>query len=235
MKISKKQLSWSTVLVILFVQAPHLANEFAVMSQLPSDWLQVLHGIIFAIAIDYAVYIFAIQGRVWQTVLFMIASFVITLNYYQDYLVFEDPLVGGTAVMISALGVLSVFFLSHEVKRSSSDEGDSKPKWADERRGLLDKIAELNKEKQTLDDLIIERDQYKELVDIGQDKLDNYKSYTTFSPLDVNILRMRSSEKDTSVIAEKLSTEGVQGVTPEYVDETIRKFRTLYINDHERK
>jgi len=216
MKISRRQLSWSTVLVILFVQAPHLANEFAAMSQLPSDWLQILHGIIFAIAIDYAVYIFAVQGRVWQTVLFMIASFVITLNYYQDYLVFDDFLIGGTAVMISALGVLSVFFLSHEVKRSSNHEGDSKPKWADERRGLLDKIVELNNK---LSDIEKHNDDYKEF----------FNKTISFSPKDVEVLKARNKEKDLKEISK--TTE----VPVEEIEQTINKFKTLYQTDKDKK
>lgn len=224
MKISKTVITWAAVLVILFVQAPHLANEFSLMSQLPDKRMQIAHGIVFAIAIDFAVFIFAIQGRVWQTLLFMIASFVITLKYYDEYLSSDNLLLSGTTVMIAAIGVLAVFFLSMEAKASDSDSPHaSKKQWQVDRESLLAKIREQNETITGLRNDIQERD--KELM-----KADVVER-VVFDLIDVEIIKLKALKTMThGEIAELIRNTHEIDCSEEYVDEVVQRFRSLYQN-----
>ncbi len=118
MKISKKLILWCAILVILFVQVPHLAKEFADMSSLTAwdGWMAITHGTLFAIAIDACVLLFAIRGREIYTLIFMIISYVVTLQYYREFLNFDgDPLLAWSTLLIALSGVLAIYFLSKEV------------------------------------------------------------------------------------------------------------------------
>lgn len=120
MKISKKLILWAAILVIVFVQSPHLAKVFADFSDLPELWMKISHGALFAIAIDVCVLLFAIRGREWWTGIFMVVSYVITLRYYLSHM--ADWFSVLIILMISAAGVLAVFFLSKEVNKIDSEE-----------------------------------------------------------------------------------------------------------------
>lgn len=123
MKVNKNLIIWSAILVILFVQVPHLAWVFADMSSLPEVWMQYTHGTLFAIAIDMCVLLFAIRGREWYTGTFMFISFIVTLQYYKGWLNFSgDWLLASSTVAIAFAGVLAIFFLSKEINRIDQEE-----------------------------------------------------------------------------------------------------------------
>lgn len=129
MKVTKKQIFWAAILVIVFVQAPHLASEFSNMSDLPEKW-GMTHGALFAIAIDFCVLIFAMRGRTWATVLFMIISYIVTLQYYAEYIDFSQNVMRSlSTIMISSAGVLAIYYLSEEVKKiDSTDDSEQQDK-----------------------------------------------------------------------------------------------------------
>lgn len=113
--------------MILFVQVPHLAKVFADMSSLEQPWMRITHGTLFAISIDMCVLIFALRGREWWTLIFMAMSFVITLQFYKEWLLFSsDPLMAYSTLGIALIGVLAVYFLSKEVNKiAQEDDEDS--------------------------------------------------------------------------------------------------------------
>lgn len=210
MKISKQTILWCAILVIVFVQAPHLANEFAEMSSLPKEWMRIAHGSLFAIAIDASVLLFAVRGREWETALFMIASFVITLQYYAEYLAFkENWLLASTTVMISMIGVLSVFFLSREINKVSQDDDEI----ASLKKRLMDSFAE----KKKLED---------EKKKMEESKSDNAyaerDSDDSITSKQVKALRMVKSGIDIKEICENLEiTEEDINLAKKKVDEWV--------------
>ena len=121
MEIKRKHIFMLAVAVIVFVQAPHLSFIFRDMSEfsLKVAWV---HGILFAIAIDACVLVFAMKGRNFQTAIFAIISFVITIQYYEKFL--TTPISIASTIMIAASGVLAVFYLSHEIKKMEVAEKD---------------------------------------------------------------------------------------------------------------
>lgn len=121
MQLTKKHIFILAVAVIVFVQAPHLSFIFRDMSEFDLN-LAWAHGILFAIAIDACVLVFAMKGRNFQTAIFAVISFVITIQYYEKFL--TTPISIASTIMIAASGVLAVFYLSHEVKKMEAEDKD---------------------------------------------------------------------------------------------------------------
>lgn len=124
MKVLKAIRSNSTafitaVSVILFVQVPHLMIVFAYISELPSYWAYV-HGALYAISVDLGVLFFAVRGKTTQTVIFMLMSAVITLDYYYSEAMLrisESNYLGAFIVLlISIAPSVLIYFISEEMK-----------------------------------------------------------------------------------------------------------------------
>lgn len=121
MEIKRQHIFILAVAVIVFVQAPHLSFIFRDMSEFDLN-IAWIHGILFAIAIDACVLVFAMKGRNFQTAIFAVISFVITIQYYEKFL--TDAMSIASTIMIAASGVLAVFYLSHEIKKMEAAEKD---------------------------------------------------------------------------------------------------------------
>ena len=71
----------TAVSVILFVQVPHLTMVFAGLSELPQVYAYI-HGSLYAVSVDLGVLFFAVRGKTLQTIIFMVVSALITVEYY---------------------------------------------------------------------------------------------------------------------------------------------------------
>lgn len=124
MKLLKAIRSTSTafitaVSIILFVQVPHLTIVFAYISELPNYWAYI-HGALYAISVDLGVLFFAVRGKTMQTVIFMLMSAVITLDYYYKEAMLrisESNYLGAFIVfLVSVAPSVLIYFISEEMK-----------------------------------------------------------------------------------------------------------------------
>lgn len=124
MKLLKAIRSTSTafitaVSIILFVQVPHLTIVFAYISELPNHWAYI-HGALYAISVDLGVLFFAVRGKTMQTVIFMLMSAVITLDYYYKEAMLrisESNYLGAFIVfLVSVAPSVLIYFISEEMK-----------------------------------------------------------------------------------------------------------------------
>ena len=143
MKITRNTIFIAALLVILFVQAPHLAFEFKNMSNLGQIW-EWIHGFLFAIAIDFCVLIFATRGHRWATSIFAVISFFITIQYYNEYIDFANNFLASVStIMIAAAGVLAIFYLCEEARKIDAED-ESVDKDAERQRIRKEIEKELN-------------------------------------------------------------------------------------------
>lgn len=205
MRISKKLVLWCAILVILFVQVPHLAFVFADMSSFPQEWARVLHGTLFAISIDASVLLFAIRGREFYTSVFMGASLVVTIQYYRDYINFAvDPLLAWSTIFISLVGVLVVYFLSREVKAIDKEEQEDKR--AKERYGEKAREEALRAEIQS---------------ELQQE------SGITFTDEEREIIKMRKTDATYDEIIEVFRKQG-KPIGKDKISKAVKKFKQIY-------
>ena len=78
---SNKTAFITAISVIVFVQVPHLMIVFSSLSELPENGALV-HGSLYALSVDLGVLFFAVRGKTVQTVIFMVISALITVEYY---------------------------------------------------------------------------------------------------------------------------------------------------------
>jgi len=202
MKLSKKLLIWIAIAVIVFVQVPHLAKVFYDFSSFPSEWLKITHGLLIAASIDACVLIFALRGREWVTGAFMTASFVITLRYYIAFMTntFDQVVI----VMLAAISVLAVFFLSKEAKKVNEEELiESQESENDRVNALLNEQAEKLREK---------FEQEKGVV---------------FTDDEIEIIKLKKSGKTHDEV-EAHFRESDRKISRNRIVDTVKKFKALY-------
>lgn len=208
MKVTKKQIFWAAILVIVFVQAPHLMSEFMKMSDLPNYWA-VSHGALFAIAIDFCVLIFVMRGRTMATILFMVISYIVTIQYYAEYIAFNDNWFRSlSTLMIASAGVLATYYLSEEVKKID-----------------------------TADDSEYQKNQIKFAVDKA--KMDTAKLYegrlsefegdgvVSFSKEDQEIILRRSQNESYQSIIDDFQSRDIS-ISRDRIVKTVKKFKDIY-------
>ena len=83
------------------------------------------------------VLLFALRGREFYTLIFMLVSFVVTLQFYKDWLTFQDdPLLAYSTLGIALSGVLAIYFMSREVKRMDQEEQESNAEYVQDIDGI---------------------------------------------------------------------------------------------------
>jgi len=109
----------TAVSVIMFVQVPHLMIVFAGLSELPEVYAYI-HGGLYAISVDLGVLFFAVRGKVIQTIIFMVVSALITLEYYYDEIVTRmgsQNYLGALIILLVAIAPsILIYFISEEMK-----------------------------------------------------------------------------------------------------------------------
>ena len=109
----------TAVSVIMFVQVPHLMIVFAGLSELPELYAYI-HGALYAVSVDLGVLFFAVRGKTFQTVIFMIVSALITVEYYYAEVVeriTEQSYLGALIIVLVAITPsILIYFISEEMK-----------------------------------------------------------------------------------------------------------------------
>ena len=109
----------TAVCVILFVQVPHLMVVFAGLSELPEVYAYI-HGALYALSVDLGVLFFAVRGKVIQTIIFMVVSALITLEYYYEEIVTRmgsQNYLGALIILLVAIAPsILIYFISEEMK-----------------------------------------------------------------------------------------------------------------------
>lgn len=109
----------TAVSVIMFVQVPHLMIVFASLSELPELYAYI-HGGLYAVSVDLGVLFFAVRGKTLQTVIFMIVSALITIEYYYSEItskmVEQNYLVALIIVLVAITPSILIYFISEEMK-----------------------------------------------------------------------------------------------------------------------
>ena len=109
----------TAVCVIIFVQVPHLMVVFAGLSELPTTYAYI-HGALYAVSVDLGVLFFAVRGKVIQTIIFMIVSALITLEYYYEEIVDKltegNYLIALVIVLVAIAPSILIYFISEEMK-----------------------------------------------------------------------------------------------------------------------
>ncbi len=131
--IAKPETAFYAVLgLVLFVSTPHLASSFKELngfSEVPSQYREVFGwvvGVLFSLFLELGIMYFALKNKILITVLFMIISFVLSLQNYKTNLEafsFESI----SSVLISLSIPLLICFVSHGVrlKEEVSEDNDS--------------------------------------------------------------------------------------------------------------
>lgn len=158
---SKRTALISAVCTIVFVQAPHLAWEFANTSKLEEP-LDIIHGILFAISIDLGILYFASIGRRVQTIFFMVVSAAVTIKYYYDDIVqawaVGDYIMVGIILLFAISPALLIYFVSEELEEKPEKT------LAENNRTLEAKIINLRSRGKTYDEI-------QENLGIGRTKI----------------------------------------------------------------
>lgn len=109
----------TAVSVIMFVQVPHLMIVFAGLSELP-ELHAYIHGALYAVSVDLGVLFFAVRGKTLQTVIFMVVSALITVEYYYAEVVeriTEQSYLGALIIVLVAITPsILIYFISEEMK-----------------------------------------------------------------------------------------------------------------------
>jgi len=109
----------TAVCVILFVQVPHLMVVFAGLTELPEVYAYI-HGALYALSVDLGVLFFAVRGKVIQTIIFMVVSALITLEYYYEEIVTRmgsQNYLGALIILLVAIAPsILIYFISEEMK-----------------------------------------------------------------------------------------------------------------------
>lgn len=106
---------WSAILVIAFVQTPHLAYAFGSLTQFGQPW-GYIHGALYAIAVDLGVLFFAVRGSMVPTVIFMAVSSVVTMYYYIERFDQTNWFVALTIVVIALAPSVLIYFISDQTR-----------------------------------------------------------------------------------------------------------------------
>jgi uncharacterized membrane protein YjfL (UPF0719 family) len=97
---------------------------FASLSELPITYAY-LHGALYAISVDLGVLFFAVRGKVIQTIIFMIVSALITLEYYYDEITEKinegNYLIALVIVCVAIAPSILIYFISEEMKVKRRD------------------------------------------------------------------------------------------------------------------
>jgi uncharacterized membrane protein YjfL (UPF0719 family) len=116
----------TAVCVILFVQVPHLMVVFAGLSELPELYAYI-HGALYAVSVDLGVLFFAVRGKVLQTVIFMLVSALITLEYYYDEITEKisegNYLIASVILCVAVAPSILIYFISEEMKTKKRRNG----------------------------------------------------------------------------------------------------------------
>jgi uncharacterized membrane protein YjfL (UPF0719 family) len=79
-----------------------------------------LYRALYAISVDLGVLFFAVRGKVIQTIIFMIVSALITLEYYYEEIVEKltegNYLIALVIVMVAIAPSILIYFISEEMK-----------------------------------------------------------------------------------------------------------------------
>lgn len=109
----------TAVSVILFVQVPHLTVVFASISELPEVYAYI-HGALYALSVDLGVLFFAVRGKVMQTIIFMVVSALITVEYYYGEVlvrISEKNFLGALIIILVAIAPsILIYFISEEMR-----------------------------------------------------------------------------------------------------------------------
>lgn len=109
----------TAVSVILFVQVPHLTVVFASISELPEIYAYI-HGALYALSVDLGVLFFAVRGKVMQTIIFMVVSALITVEYYYGEVLVrlsEKNFLGALIIILVAIAPsILIYFISEEMR-----------------------------------------------------------------------------------------------------------------------
>ena len=109
----------TAVSVILFVQVPHLTVVFASISELPEVYAYI-HGALYALSVDLGVLFFAVRGKVMQTIIFMVVSALITVEYYYVEVLVrlsEKNFLGALIIILVAIAPsILIYFISEEMR-----------------------------------------------------------------------------------------------------------------------
>ena len=109
----------TAVSVIMFVQVPHLMVVFARLSELPELYAYI-HGGLYAVSVDLGVLFFAVRGKTLQTIIFMVVSALITIEYYYLEVVNrigDQNYLGALIIILVAITPsILIYFISEEMK-----------------------------------------------------------------------------------------------------------------------
>jgi len=79
-----------------------------------------IHGALYALSVDLGVLFFAVRGKTLQTIIFMVASALITIEYYYNEIqekVAEQNYLGALIIVIVAIAPsILIYFISEEMK-----------------------------------------------------------------------------------------------------------------------
>jgi hypothetical protein len=109
----------TAVSVIMFVQVPHLMIVFAGLSELPELYAYI-HGGLYAVSVDLGVLFFAVRGKTLQTIIFMVVSALITVEYYYLEVVerigSQNYLGALIIILVAITPSILIYFISEEMK-----------------------------------------------------------------------------------------------------------------------
>ncbi len=109
----------TAVSVIIFVQVPHLMIVFAGLSELPELYAYI-HGGLYAVSVDLGVLFFAVRGKTLQTIIFMVVSALITVEYYYLEVVerigSQNYLGALIIILVAITPSILIYFISEEMK-----------------------------------------------------------------------------------------------------------------------
>lgn len=142
---SNKTAFITAISVIVFVQVPHLMIVFSKLSELPENGALV-HGSLYALSVDLGVLFFAVRGKTVQTVIFMVISALITVEYYINQML--DRLDQGNylgtliVVLIAITPSILIYFISEELKTKKYEKRQGSTKGPYKRGSLRgDKVV----------------------------------------------------------------------------------------------
>ena len=92
---------------------------FSGLSELPENGA-LLHGSLYALSVDLGVLFFAVRGKTVQTVIFMIISALITVEYYINQMqerFYQGNYLGTLIIVLIAITPsILIYFISEELK-----------------------------------------------------------------------------------------------------------------------
>lgn len=116
MKLLQSRIATLTVLVVALVaQIPHASYVFTHIGTQQETWFSMLHGAAYAIALELAVLLFVVRGRLIESYGFALVSILINLSYYNMHDVNPFSSASFPAWLVSVALPVAIACYSHDV------------------------------------------------------------------------------------------------------------------------